>query len=139
MFHITRVRLRTAPFRLDRCSCLVLSTTPLTKDQLEKLDVVQRKMMRQIAGWGGCQTEDYEENFRRMKKEMRIALSYYPVKDWSECRKSRRNAILFKIRSESVPSSVRSVYCWAYSPLVRQMYPRMAYSRVGRCRYKWID
>ena len=60
-----------------------LSTTPLTTECLRKLDVMQRKMLRNIVGWTHSSGESWEEKGRAMKDKLQTAISKFGLESWS--------------------------------------------------------
>ena len=74
-----------------------LSTTPLTVTQLEDLDVMQRKMLRRIAGWVRLDDEGWDVTGHRMKARLQNALCARPVNPWSQTRHENRERLLQKL------------------------------------------
>ena len=60
-----------------------LSTLPISKAQLAQLDVVQRKMLRSIAGWVRYRNEEWADTMRRVNAKVVRALNEYPLHIWS--------------------------------------------------------
>ena len=60
-----------------------LAILPLQASSTEKLDVVQRKMMRKIVGWVRVPEEPWEDTMRRMKGRVDNALGQSKLKTWS--------------------------------------------------------
>ena len=60
-----------------------LETTPLTQSLLDRIDIVQRTMLRRIVGWV-CYAEDsWEDSGRRMATRLRRCRELHPLEDWS--------------------------------------------------------
>ena len=60
-----------------------LTSCALTAQQLESLDVLQRKMLRSIVGWVRIPTEDWSDTMSRMREKVNAALQIYPMQPWS--------------------------------------------------------
>ena len=113
-----------------------LSTTPLTATQLEKLDAVQRKMMRHIVGWTRYEDEDWDETGRRMKHKLEAALRRHPVTAWSQARARQRHRLLAKLAAGNAPEVVCHVFQWFLNP--RGGSP-LAYRGPGRPPCRWTS
>ena len=61
-----------------------LATLPLTKSQLQRLDVTQRKMLRTIVGWAVVDSTDWKTTMQRMNEKLDAALRLYPISPWSD-------------------------------------------------------
>eukprot|EP00435_Cladocopium_sp_Y103_P027156 s884_g6.t1 len=61
-----------------------IATLPLTKVQIQKLDVVQRRMLRSIVGWGRMTDESWQDTMRRMNSRLDFAVTLHPVRKWLE-------------------------------------------------------
>ena len=68
-----------------------LDTVPVSQHQLERIDAVQRKMVRAVVGWIGFNVpeESWEARGRRMKKGVERALALYPIQNWSNALQRR--------------------------------------------------
>ena len=60
-----------------------MEVLPLTAAQLQRLDAVQRRMLRNIAGWVRIDYEPWDETMRRMRARLAAALRQHLVEDWS--------------------------------------------------------
>ena len=77
------------------CSMLYgMAVLPLTARQLQRLDAVQRRMLRNIAGWVRIDDEPWEDTMRRMRGRVEAALRQHHVQSWSErvCRRRWEHA-----------------------------------------------
>ena len=82
----------------------------MTEYLQEKLNVVQRTMLRKMVGWV-CTSEDtWEERGHKMKTRMSSCLSRYPMNEWSEDVHSRKLKCLSSI--ETLPFWTRSILNW---------------------------
>ena len=61
-----------------------LSVLPLCQSHLEKINIVQRKMLRKIVGWVRCATDNWETTMRIMSHRLKRALDDYPITSWSD-------------------------------------------------------
>ena len=111
-----------------------LSTTPLTETQLEKLNAVQRKMLRKIAGWVRHDGEEWSITGRRMKQRLDAALMRRPVAVWSEARGKQRERIIRKAAPSEGAGIVARVFKWALRPNLPG-----AHRRPGRPACRWTD
>lgn len=59
-----------------------LVALPLSSTSLQKIEVVQRKMLRKIVGWVRLQGESWEATMHRMKDRVEDALKKHPVMLW---------------------------------------------------------
>ena len=57
---------------------------PLSENDLKRLNIVQRRMLRSMIGWRRFTDEPWEETMRRMKRRMTDALQHLPLSSWSE-------------------------------------------------------
>jgi hypothetical protein len=110
-----------------------LSSCPLTKQQVQSIDALQRRMLRSIVGWRRVSDEHWSETMRRMRDRVDHALHLFPVKNWSTqfyCRKFRFvNSMVRK--PEAWPAKA---ICWS-PPLTN---PQARRSR-GRPPRRWDD
>ena len=60
-----------------------LETTPLTQSLLNRINIVQRVMLRRIIGWICYDDDTWEERGRRMAEKLRCCPLLYPVQVWS--------------------------------------------------------
>jgi hypothetical protein len=104
-----------------------LATTPLTANDLGKLDALQRKMMRRIVGWVRCEDESWQTTGHRMKHRLEAALKQQPVRIWSERRNSQRDNLKQQVEGHEL-SALCSLSYWWWPGAVR---PR------GRPRQRW--
>ena len=61
-----------------------LATAPVGMADLRRIDVVQRKMLRGIAGWVRRSPEAWATTMSRMKRRVDSALSHFPLLAWSD-------------------------------------------------------
>jgi len=60
-----------------------MAVLPLTVSQLQRLDAVQRRMLRNIAGWVRIDEEPWEDTMRRMRHRLETALGQHHVQTWA--------------------------------------------------------
>ena len=70
-----------------------LETCPLTECLGEKLDVLQRKMMRKIIGWHFVAGDNWETAGRRMKNRLQMCTDQLGIKTWSAQVKERKQKV----------------------------------------------
>ena len=78
-----------------------LGSLPLTKRQLEEIDVLQRKMLRSIVGWYRVEGEAWSDTMRRMKSRVQSSLRQSPVTAWSEVYRSTQHSFVARIVKQS--------------------------------------
>ena len=61
-----------------------LTSCNLTVCQLRSIDVIQRKMLRNIVGWTRYETDEWSDTMRRMREKVQIALQIFPIINWTE-------------------------------------------------------
>ena len=61
-----------------------LTACPLTDRQRERLDIVQRRMLRSIVGWSRSASESWADTMRHMREKVDRALRLFPVAEWSK-------------------------------------------------------
>ena len=111
-----------------------LSTTPLTATQCERLDGVQRKMLRRIVGWVRIDDEGWDVTGHRMKQRLQLALAKHPVATWSEVRSRHTRKLIGKLISNKAPTLACRVYRWALCPSLPGY---VRYRRPGRPSCRW--
>lgn len=79
-----------------------LSILPIRQSHLEKIDVVQNKMLRKIIGWVRLSTDNWETTMRRMSSRLNRALNHHPITSWSE--KVRKAQWKYIVRLKSLPA-----------------------------------
>ena len=60
-----------------------LVSLPLTRSQIEELDILQRKMLRRIVGWRRIEGEPWEDTMKRMRDRVENARTLYNWTSWS--------------------------------------------------------
>ena len=113
-----------------------LDTCPLTVLQNERLDVVQRVMLRRIIGWINYSGMTWEESGSVMERNMQKCLEIFPIPTWSEQLIHRKD----KMRNEchELPYWTKVVMMW--SPVKCSPYNNCrAYRRRGRPLRRWDD
>ena len=112
-----------------------LSTTPLTSSQLERLDGVQRKMMRRIVGWVRHDEKDRHDAGHRTTEKLNNACDNARVAVWSQARDKQRRWLLEKVTKRQAGIVCR-VYRWSARPTVPG---HLAYRKRGRPACRWTD
>ena len=106
-----------------------LTTTPMTVTQLNRLDAMQRKMLRRIVGWIRIDDESWHDTGHRMKYRLARALEQHPVQNWSMKRNSRRDGLKQQICNKSVPNLCWLSFQWMSGDVRRR----------GRPLQRWTD
>ena len=114
-----------------------LETAPLTQSLLNRIDVVQRVMLRRMIGWVCYNGEDsWEERGRRMAEKLRNCLVLHPVKTWS---------IVVNERKVKVVESIHELPFWSETSINWNPYDcvrynlNVAYRVRGRPCQRWCD
>ena len=71
-----------------------LETCPLPENICEKLDILQRKMMRKIIGWHFVAGDNWETAGRRMKNRLQLCTDQLGIKKWSAQVNERKHRVL---------------------------------------------
>jgi hypothetical protein len=133
-----RLRLRLFDAVISPTVLYGLETISLTSSQVDRLDAMQRKMLRGIVGWVNRSGESWEEAGRRMKSRLANAMAIYPVPIWSECLGAKKNCLSNKIATGSAPKLTCDAARW--SP--KDCQHRNALKACGKCgrpQTRWND
>ena len=83
-----------------------LGQIPMPRSLLDKLDALQRRMIRRIVGWHRVDDEPWKDTMSRMKNRVSTALSYFPIESWSAQLSRRQFKLAIKLANS--PNN------WAY-------------------------
>ena len=61
-----------------------LAMLPLSIGFLQKITILQKKILTKIVGWVRVKDEPWENTIRRMNHCVEYGLSKYPIKKWNE-------------------------------------------------------
>ena len=116
-----------------------LVALPMHGSNLEKLDVVQQKMLRKIVGWVRYSEEDWETTMRRMKCRVRSGLDQYNVAIWSERCSGMRKKYLARL--QELPCSRWEVLAtkWFLAEVADPFQEFHAHRLRGRPVLRWND
>lgn len=115
-----------------------LETCPLSHNQLEQLDITQRKMMRRIVGWVYDADDSWEDAGRRMKDRLKNALEQQPIISWSAAIRKRKSKLLFRVTSNEAPRVTKMAFEWS-PPACALMNETQPGRRRGHPRQRWQD
>ena len=90
------LRLNTFGLLVSTIASYSFSSAPLTVSQLSKLDAMQRKMLRIIAGWVRWNDEHWDDTSDGMKMRLYTALNMYHILTWSITRNALREKLTAK-------------------------------------------
>jgi len=116
-----------------------LTTTLLTKTQLVKLDIAQRKMLRRMVGWVISDDDTWEDAGRRMKARLEGALMRYPIPDWSLQRNRNRERIMTRVAKDLCPELVSAAITWQPAEMPIIEVDVMPHRNRGKPRQRWDD
>ena len=121
-----------SPGALYGCSVLALSS-----DELEKLDIIQRKMLRRIVGWHRIPGEDWESTMHRMKMRVQRALEMHTIQNWSRRTMGARWKYALHVNFSEKSSWTKVVCDW--NPIEHPIQGFPACRPRGRPRVRWDD
>ena len=119
-----------------------LETCPLTENQRERLNAVQRRMLRRIVGWVCFEEETWEQRGHRMKLRLDNALRLYPIVNWSAQVQKRKQDLWRRVSSIDAPSFTAKAHLWSpvdCASLNRVEHDVLPWRDVGRPRLRWHD
>ena len=116
-----------------------LVVLPMHQSNLDKLDVVRQKMLREIVGWVRYSEDSWETIMRRMKHRVTKALEQHPVKAWSERLSSMREKYLDRL--ENLPNARWEVQStqWVPTEVADVSQEFYAHRLRGRPVLRWND
>ena len=79
-----KLRLKLFSAVITPCILYSLITTPMLASDYEKIEVVQRKMLRRIIGFSKLNEETWESAFKRNNEKLARVMSIYPVGNWGD-------------------------------------------------------
>jgi len=134
------LRLRLFSSTVTPALLYALDTCPLTKGLLDRIDVVQRKMLRSIIGWTAFshEGETWEERGHRMKSKMEHTLNRHPVSIWSELIDQRKDALYERLSLSSTSPLLKLAANWSPSHC-QALNGHYAHKTAGRPRAYWED
>ena len=110
---------------------------PLSENDLKRLNIVQRRMLRSMIGWRRFTDEPWEETMRRMKRRMADALQHFPLSSWSE--RFHRNRWRYAIHVVNNEKNRLPFWLAQWVPLLDPISIYMPYRGPGRPRLRWDD
>ena len=132
----TRLRLRLFDAVNTPTAFYGLETAPLTACHNERMDALQRKVLRTTASWNHKDSDNWETMGKPMKTRLHIALLLFPIKPWSETIAFKKSALINRIQSGQAPAWTCAAAEW--SPIecrhFNRNHPRQ---NVGRPRTRW--
>ena len=87
-----------------------LDTCPFTATLENRLDVIQRKMLRKMMGWIQCSEMTWQEIGHQRKIRLEQHLRDYPIGDWSQTLKERKKRLISQ--SNGFPSWTKNAIEW---------------------------
>jgi hypothetical protein len=114
--------------------CAVLSHT---REESSKMDVAQRKMLRNILGWRRLAGEDWEVTMHNMKVRLSNALEKFPIAAWSDCIFRMRWKYAIHIVFNQKMEFPRLLADWI--PTDNTVEDLIPFRKRGRPRRRWDD
>ena len=113
-----------------------LESSTVAKSHAQKLDVVQRKMLRALAGWRRKCDESWHTTMRRMRERVARAMRIHRVEPWSQSLLRKKYRLATKVAAADSTSWARRVVNWCPPALEQEAAPcRFA----GRPPRRWDD
>ena len=116
-----------------------LSVLPLTRAQLDKLDALQRRMLRNIVGWVRVDEEPWRDTMARMNARVARALEQHTVECWSSRLLRRQWRLGLQIAQMGPRSWPLRVIKWQPSVVVDPAAGPVAHRNRGRPPTRWDD
>ena len=132
-------RLRFFDMCVSPSMMFALTAFPLTRSQIDEIDVLQRKMLRRIIGWRRIKGEAWDETMRRMRDRLESARGLYAWHSWSYrfFRDQWRFAI--HLTKERASTTAKWMLTYNSSPKSDDEGIYIPHRDVGRPRTKWDD
>jgi len=116
-----------------------LVSLPLTRAQIEGIDILQRKMLRRIVGWRRIENEPWDTTMSRMRDRLDNARTLYNWKTWSyRLARDQWRFAVHLARSTSTPLKA-TVLEYTSSAVNDSDALYVPHRLVGRPRTKWDD
>ena len=133
------LRLRLFATVVSPCALFAAMVLPLTKHDLEKFAVTQRKMLRNIVGWVRVPDEAWEDTMRRMKGRLERAMQIHYVKPWVEQLHLARWRFARHVSSNAKSIWPSLVNSWLPGHPRDDSLLRVPFRSQGRPRTRWDD
>ena len=114
---------------------IALVCFPLSRGQVEDLDILQRKMIRRIVGWRRIDGEPWDETMRRMRDRVDDARRLYNWQSWSY----RFFRDQWRFASHVSTRMSKWILVYNSSPVFDVSGDFIPHRDVGRPRTKWDD
>ena len=110
---------------------------PISKTNLEQIDVLQRKMLRRIIGWRRVANENWHDTMTRMNARLERAHNLYPWKNWSYAGNKWR--FIHHILSSEQGLWSRTLLLFNFYPIADPVSIFQPKRSNGRPRLRWDD
>ena len=92
-----------------------LWSLPVSRNMINEMDQLQRKMIRRIVGWRRKGEESWQDTMRRMRERVNTAERQYKCHEWSQCfaRRQWRYAIHLLTSDSSHWVKWMAKYLWS--------------------------
>ena len=115
-----------------------LETCCLTQANCDRLDIVQRKMLRRTLGWQPFSAEEsWSERGRVMQERLQRALRLWDVPKWSDAIKGKRESL--KATLLNLPAIVYAAVNWDPRQTADQNGHADVKRQVGRPPRRWKE
>ena len=119
------------------CILYGLAVAPLNQADFEKLDVTQRKMLRQIIGFTKWSGETWQEANSRMKQKMRKATEACGISSWSQELLTRKGRLRKRVSESSQSPLLKRVFAWDPAKCADEKLAARPHRKRGRPRATW--
>ena len=133
-----KLRLKLFNATVTPAATYCLETCPLTRSQLNQLDIVQRRMLRRMVGWVMDSEDSWEDAGRRMKHRLASALNQHHVECWSGVIEHKKKALLQRLLLIGGPVLPQIAFRWSPISCAKANQNR-PYRSQGHPRRRWHD
>jgi endonuclease/exonuclease/phosphatase family metal-dependent hydrolase len=114
-----------------------LQCSTLSRAQLQHLDAIQRRMLRNIVGWRRKVDEPWADTMRLMKRRLELALTMHPVERWSDSVLRLKHRLAVRVASGPANAWARQVAQWEPQQVVNETTVPVRFP--GRPKARWND
>ena len=116
-----------------------LHTIALSKQRIQQLDAIQRKMLGSVVGWKRIDDEPWEDTMRRMKHRLIRAQSLHYCQPWSMRFAYAQIRYAAHVASSETPLWIACMTQHCRLPVRDDMTSYPTQRRIGRPMLRWAD